>query len=587
VSGYDEAKGKQLVKTRISWNSIRLKLVIGFLVLVVPLLFLIIYSNYYAANVAREEVAESNNKLVTLYMGTIDSTLKTVEEYLINTATFDHDIQQLEYFLSEKDYSLAKIRAQSKIKDHILMFESVDSLFLYSNHTQDFTEAFKLDSVPYKDRVNARNYIRQVINENSLKVNEKGWHLKAIDGDHYLFRYIKTNGVVVGAWLNLERLLIPLNLIEFGDIGSSFFVTDDGVTVGAPSKVLEENAINLTGNIGNYYLSGSKDKFLIVGQPSTTANFSLVALIPDEKITENFESIKQIATIVAFGSLLIIPLSLFLLNKGVLSPLHKIVYAMNRIGRGNLDARIPKYQTSEEFQLVNHTFNQMMDQIKELKINIYEERILKQKAELQYLQYQINPHFFMNTLNIIFNLAQVKKYDLVQEMALCLVRYFRYTLNANTDFVLLKDELTHVKNYLRIQELRFPTRFTYQIDVEEPLSGAGLPPVVIQTFVENAIKYAVSMDDAIHLSIKVETAVFDREDKMKITIEDTGVGFPETVLKDLNTGNRMRGNHGEHIGIWNVQRRLQLLYQERAWISFKNADPSGAWIELVLPVKHN
>ncbi|WP_083652415.1 sensor histidine kinase [Bacillus sp. MRMR6] len=575
------------MKTKISWNSIRLKLVIGFLVLIVPLLILIIYSNYHAMDVAREEVAESNDKMVTLYMGTIDSTLKTVEEYLINTATFDHDIQQLEYFLSEKDYTLAKIRAQSKIKDHILMFESIDSLFLYSNHTGEFTEAFKLDSAPYKDRVNARNYIRHVINEDSLEVNEKGWHLKAIDGEHYLFRYIKTSGVVVGAWLNLETLLTPLNLIDFGEIGSSFFVTDAGETVGAPTGLLEKNLINLTGNLDNYYLSGSKDKFLIVGQPSTMANFSLVAMIPDDKITENFKSQKQIATIVALGSLLIIPLSLFLLNKGVLAPLQNIVYAMKRIGSGNLDARIPKDVTSEEFQLVNHTFNQMMDQIKELKINIYEERILKQKTELQFLQYQINPHFFMNTLNIIFNLAQVKKHDLVQEMTLCLVRYFRYTLNANTDFVLLKDELTHVKNYLRIQELRFPDRFTYQVDVEDRLLNTELPPVVIQTFVENAIKYAINMDYSIHLSIRVESANFDMEDKIKIIIQDTGVGFPEAVLTDLNTGNRIRGNQGKHIGIWNVQRRLQLLYPDRVSISFKNAIPSGAWVELMLPERQN
>ncbi|WP_100407566.1 sensor histidine kinase [Bacillus solitudinis] len=571
---------------KILWNSIRFKLVLGFLLLTVPLLIFLFYSNYHAMDVVREEVAESNEKMVTLYMGTIDSTLKTVEEYLINTATFDSDIQQLEFFLSEKDYMLAKIRAQGKIKDHILMFESIESIFLYSNHTNDFTEAFKLDSASYKDRENARNYIRQVINEDSLKVNEKGWHLKAIDGEHYLFRYIKTSGTVIGAWLNLETLLTPLDLIDFGELGASFFVTDTGEAVGAPADIIEKNAINLTGNLENYYLSGSEDKFLIIGQPSATANFSLVALIPDVKITENFQSLKRIATFVAFGALFIIPFSLFLLNKAVLSPLYKIVHAMKRIGRGNLDIRIPQHSTSDEFILVNHTFNQMMDQIKELKINIYEERILKQKAELQYLNYQINPHFFMNTLNIIFNLAQVKKYDLVQEMVLCLVRYFRYTLKGNMDFALLNDELTHIKNYLRIQELRFPEKFTYQIEVENnQLLSVELPPVIIQTFVENTIKYAVNMDKTIHLLIKVESVNLEAEEKMKITIQDTGDGFPEHVLETVRAGKLERSEKGEHIGIWNVKRRLQLNYQERARLSIGNAKPNGALVEVLLPVK--
>jgi two-component system, sensor histidine kinase YesM len=576
------------VKLKITPNSIVFKLIFGFLLLTIPVLVFLIYSNYHAMNVVRDEVAESNKKMVTLYMDTIDRKLKTVEVYLLNLATFDTDIQQLEYFLSEKDYTLAKIRAQRKIKDHILMFDSIESLFLFSNHTNEFTEAFKLDSAPYRDRENARNYIRQVIHDDSWQVNEKGWHLKSIDGEHYLFRYIKTSGTVVGAWLNLETLLTPLNLIDIGDEGASFFVTESGNAVGAPSSLLEANYIELMSNLDNYYLTGDEETFLTVGQPSATANFSLVALIPDEKITEKFQALKKIVTFAAFGYLILIPLCLFQLNKTVLSPLNKIVHAMRRIGKGNLDIRLPRNSTSEELQLVNHTFNTMMDQIQELKINIYEQRILKQKAELQYLQYQINPHFFMNTLNIIFSLAQVKKHDLVQEMTLCLVRYFRYILRGNEDFAVLKDELEHIKNYLRIQELRFPESFTYQFTVEEHLLCAKLPPVVIQTFVENTIKYAVNMDKSIHLSIKVESVKTDEKaEKIKITIQDNGDGFPDDVLNNLNAGNRIIGDQEQHIGIWNVQRRLQLVYEDHAQIIFGHASPMGALVEVILPFKKN
>lgn len=73
-----------------------------------------------------------------------------------------------------------------------------------------------------------------------------------------------------------------------------------------------------------------------------------------------------------------------------------------------MNLRIPEYQTSEEFEIVNQRFNSMMSQIEALKIDIYEERLSKQKTELQHLQLQLNPHFFLNSLNIIYNFAQEK-----------------------------------------------------------------------------------------------------------------------------------------------------------------------------------
>lgn len=572
------------MKIKISWNTISFKLVFGFFIITIPLIVFLIYNNYYAMDVVRDKVAESNKKMVTLYMGTIDNTLSNVERNIFNFATLDKDVERLEYFLSEEDYALAKLSAQRKLKDNILMFDTIDSLFLYAYHSEELIEAFKLSGVSYSERENVRSYIHSVIMEDSWQVNEEGWHLKQINGEYYLFRFIKTSGTVVGSWLNLEKLLTPLYLMDLGNVGNSFFVTDDGESVGAPPNLVEDNQIDFTGSLETHYLSGKQDKFLIVGQKSSIANFSLVAVIPDEKITENFLQLEKLVVFIAVGSLIMLPICLFLLNKTVLSPLRQIVLEMKRIGKGNLDVRIKQGSTSEEFQLVNDTFNRMMDQIKELKINVYEERLLKQKAELQYLHYQINPHFFMNTLNIIFNLAQVKKYDLVQEMTLCLVRYFRYMLKSNVDFVALKDEIEHTKNYLRIQELRFPKSLSYEVQVDEQVLHASLPPLVLQTFVENTIKYAVTLDNPVHLSIQVKLEISEKEDKLRIIIQDTGHGFPEAVLAEVCAGNRIVDEQGEHIGIWNVQKRLQLLYPSGAFITFRNAIPHGAVVEMILPV---
>ena len=102
------------------------------------------------------------------------------------------------------------------------------------------------------------------------------------------------------------------------------------------------------------------------------------------------------------------------------------------------------------------TFNTMMDEIHKLKINVYEEQLATQRSELKHLQLQINPHFLFNSLNIVYHLASVKNLALIQEMILCLVQYFRFMFRSNSHFVSLSDELDHTRNYLTIQQMRFP-----------------------------------------------------------------------------------------------------------------------------------
>jgi two-component system sensor histidine kinase YesM len=256
--------------------------------------------------------------------------------------------------------------------------------------------------------------------------------------------------------------------------------------------------------------------------------------------------------------------------------------AMKHIRDGNLEARIKPYPTSDEFQTVNDTFNNMIDQIHELKINIYEEKINRQKSELKHLQLQINPHFFLNSLNIIHTLARAKDFELIQEMTLCLIQYFRYMFRSNLTFVMLKDELQHVRNYIRIQELRFPESLSFQLEAPEFLLNTPVPPLIIHTFVENTIKYAVTLDDPVKLAVKIELM---ENNCIKITISDSGKGFKEDILKELKAGHSIIDEQGEHIGIWNVQRRIQLLYKDQAKITLANGKPKGALIEIILPLE--
>jgi len=92
-----------------------------------------------------------------------------------------------------------------------------------------------------------------------------------------------------------------------------------------------------------------------------------------------------------------------------------------------------------------------------------------------------------------------KDFELIKDMTLRLVKHFRYMFRSNLTFVPLKDELEHVRNYLAIHELRFQQKLNCRIDAPDPLLKAMVPPLIIQTYVENALKYASSVETPLSL----------------------------------------------------------------------------------------
>ena len=211
----------------------------------------------------------------------------------------------------------------------------------------------------------------------------------------------------------------------------------------------------------------------------------------------------------------------------------------------------------------------------------------KQKLELEHLKLQIRPHFYLNSLNIIYRLAQKQEHKLIKEMALCLMEYFRYILRNNLTFVSLAEELRHVRNYLRIQEMQYAGGFTYEIDVPDFLLDSPVPPLIIQVFVENSIKHAVTLDEPIRIFITANYEKINGKEFLKILVRDTGKGFPDEVLQRFHEGVYYENGVQKHIGIQNTQRRLQLLYKGEASISLSNDIQSGAVVEVDLPLGYH
>ena len=566
-------------------RSLKLKLIIGVLVLTIPLILVIIFGSQYAISVVRSQVSDSYKNLTTLYMQDIDQELEKVDKFMNGLVYSNMDLLAINQASNETDYYRAKISLFSLFTENLVLYPAINSFFMYSPEWNDFMTA---QAVPedYEKTLSIQDYIIQLL-DNTPNLNgfySNSWEAHEIDGEFYIIHIMVADDVYFGSWQKAEHLMIPLNFISFGNMGGSMFATSEGVPM-TNEIIVKDNAIQLTPISERYQLSGEENKFLIVGEGSKKGNFSLIAIIPDEQILEKLPYLEKLAFFAIVASILITPIGLYLLRKVVLVPINQLLIAMKRIREGNLSFRMGENSTSSEFEIVNQTFNSMMSQIQELTVNVYEEKLNKQREELQRLQLQINPHFFLNSLNIIYHLAKVKDYELIKEMSQCLVRYFRFMFRSNLSFIHLKDELEHTENYLRIQELRFPGQLIYTVDVPEYLATEFVPPLIIQTFVENTIKHAVTLDHPIEVFIRGDIIEQNNRPYLKISVEDTGEGFPDEVLRGLQTNHSLTTDEGEHIGIWNVQRRIKLLYGDDAMLVFSKLQPHGASVSIILPIQ--
>ncbi|CAN7635536.1 sensor histidine kinase [Paenibacillus sp. LjRoot56] len=565
--------------------SLRVKLIVSVFIMTMPLVGMLLYNNYYAIHVVRGQVADSYKNTLNLYTDQSDSQLDDIDLYMRTVAGTGYDLLSLSQEAADGEYYSAKIYLFNKLSKDINLYDSISSFFAYTDHRQDFLNVSKKNASAIKENDIIEKYLIAYIHSElfSKGGTSKVWKYVQINQVNYLVDIVRAGDTYLGALINTEELVNPLRSLQIGEEGEVLLANTQGEPI-SNSKLVSEYGIELQQKVNEYYISGTKKKFLVVGALSNRGDFSLNVLIPDHYILAKLPYLQSIVWFITIAAFLFIPIGLYAMRQSVLVPLYRLLRTMKKVREGDWSSRVELSNTSGEFQLMGGAFNAMMSEVERLRINVYEEQLNKQKEELQRLQLQVNPHFFLNTLNIIYNLAKIKNYDLILDMTMSLIEYFRFMFRSNTSFVPLKDELEHTRNYLKIQNLRFPEKLKWTIHSPDYLLDVPIPPLVIQSFVENSIKHAVTLDEPLIIEVQIEFLIEEHGSRMKISIKDTGPGFKNDILEKLQAGRSVENERGEHTGIWNVERRLRLLYGEVASIVYDNGqDTFGARVEMIIP----
>ncbi len=187
--------------------------------------------------------------------------------------------------------------------------------------------------------------------------------------------------------------------------------------------------------------------------------------------------------------------------------------------------------------------------------------------ELEYLKYQISPHFFMNTLNNIHALVDINP-ERAKSTIVELSKMMRYLLyDGAKEQIPLKVETTFITNYVKLMRLRYPDTVSISLDVPQNAPDRTVPPLLLITFVENAFKHGVSYQRPSFISIAIST--------------DGGtMRFYCSNSKAPAASGKQQGG----VGLVNAKKRLNLIYGNGYTLNIDDGADTFT-VNLVIPIK--
>lgn len=548
-------------------DSLRKRIPVLMAVALLPVLLFTFLTLWQSGRQMREQVISTNEAALDFYTDELEQSLDHIQSYLLNLSLFNTDLSNI----NNSDHNVRMITRSKlfeKIQQDFILYDA-DCIFIYAPEYDGMVIMYS-SNITYQEMLAFR---KELARNPEAYLTRFDWAVGMIADMPFLYQINCSNagGYLYGALYDISALQ---SRMEETTAAMHVYLTGTDCQP-LPDGSLEEPPVLYSSD--KPYRAGEQT----VLQSHSDMGFIIWQVFPIPIFLSNGNTFFTFMVLLA---LFVISLLFFVslqIYRWMLHPLNGIVEGMSRLAAGNFDYRIHLPQAAWEFRQVGDIFNRMAAQIKDLKIQVYEEQLHRQESELNFLYMQMRPHFFLNALTTVQNFVKLGQYENMYDFTGYLGRYIRYSLRRHTSDVTLSDELDHIENYVGMQNLQHPDSVLLMADVTDQARSCAMPAFIVYTFVENCIKHALSMETM--LSIFISAQVTDGN--LYLAVEDDSTGFPEEFLKKFNDPSWLEDPGEKHIGIRNVKRTLHLLYGDKATLRLSNAVASGARVELLIPFR--
>lgn len=475
----------------------------------------------------------------------------------------------------------------------ILMGEYSINNDIYENFYNIVNER-RIRSIFHIYNISGENVMTNAINQSNDNINAYS----------YMWGIIKKmNANPDETAMQLNRVQINANTRTVYSIGKS--IVHNGKVIGFVVFDILENELNdvislysnenvvITDKYNNNIISTNNALLDRIGKLRKIEDSENLKVIVSEKVNGNiyihtFKSISFINNIYFIGELFLIVLFSIMLilmiyyaNKIAISKtksVDELLDGISSVQNGDFTNKV-SIKTNDEFELIGDYYNEMVIKVQELIEKNKEEAMQVTLSQIKLLESQFNPHFIFNTLEMLRYMIKAKD-DSSEKVLLSMSRILRYSIDNTIRTTKLIDDIKYIQDYLTIQKFRFGNKFDYNISIRDECKNCTIPKLIIQPIVENSIKYGFQDKD--YLLINVNSYI--KKNNLIIDIIDNGEGISREELFEIERILNNSDNSSTHIGLYNVQKRISLLYGQEFGIKIESEKEKGTKVSIKLPI---
>ncbi|ANE48395.1 histidine kinase [Paenibacillus swuensis] len=582
--------------TRMKINQ---QLILLFLMMVSPILFLHWYGNAKAEQILKKHVtdayAELNKQSLTLISRDMDTVTKVTSTLIRSTTT-----QQL--IANGEDDVLERVTKYRAMEDLLNAYSTgakgTDPVY-YSFYVYDpkdyyffapkiqmtptgvyfFTESNKPD---WYDKAVARKGkgFMEVIDSNEAFADQKTLaYIRAVNN------VTQSNGVIgvlvvtrmedkVGE--SLKSVNLPDGEMYVTDPNHIILASSERYRLGMPLELPSGAALPQTGGKAVHYMD---EEHIYIINNNSVLHHNLIYKLPVRSLLQQQNELKRVILMisVAYGLFGCILITYFW--RSLMTPLQKLAMFVRSYVPGKRIPETPAKNRDDEVGILITSMYDMARRLNSLIQDQYQMEIKQKEAQLQILYEQINPHLLYNTLESIYWKSSLEGNNESAEMIKDLSKLMKISLSRGRELITIGEELEHARAYTKLQQQRYDYKFSIHWDVPEEIQGYLIPKISLQPLIENAILHGIK-----HMEEDGEIRVWGRlsGEQVELRVEDNG--FKELKLEPIEKLlNDEKADASLGYGIRNVTQRIRLHFGQDYGLYYRKRIPQGTEVVIVLP----
>jgi two-component system sensor histidine kinase YesM len=394
--------------------------------------------------------------------------------------------------------------------------------------------------------------------------------------------------------LNVDEAVLQNTYHNALNSGNKIYIIDkSGNIVSHPEKAMLGSNIGKEKQLqkilfsppsGNFTFRRAGTRFLSTIYPIAKPGWFIIEELPFPRVLAPMNKMKYF-TLLLLGLGMLVGFGMsYLIARRITLPVQTLYRSMQQVENGDLNV-VTEVRTVDEIGELSKGFNNMLAKIRDLMRNVQAEEKLKRKAELEFLQAQINPHFLYNTLTSIRCMVEMKQNKDAQNMLLALVRLLRNSIGNSDEFVSVRKQLENLQDYLLIQSFRYPDKFTVGYMIQSEVFDCQIPKLILQPLVENAIFHGIEPKET---TGRIKISGYQDEADLVFEVSDDGVGMNEEQLRAIwEKKDKPLNRTFNRIGIINVHERLALNFGPSYGLKIFSQPGAGTAAVIRMPVFRN